>query len=90
MTVSPHRVADELAWRDGALVFEGEPLSEAVAEVGRYTSERIVLSGPRVGSLRISGRFRTGDVPGFFQALQAALPVRVSRASPETVYIAPR
>lgn len=90
MAVSPHQVADELAWRDGALVFEGEPLSEAVAEVGRYTSERIVLSGPRVGSLRISGRFRTDDVPGFFQALQAALPVRVSRASPQTVYIAPR
>jgi len=90
MAVSPHQVADELAWRDGALVFEREPLSQAVAEVGRYTSERIVLTGPQVASLRISGRFRTDDVPGFFQALQAALPVRVSRASPRVVYIAPR
>ena len=90
MAVSPHQVADELAWRDGALVFEGEPLSQAVAEVGRYTSQRIVLTGSNVASLRISGRFRTDDVPGFFQALQAALPVRVSRASPQLVYIAPR
>jgi transmembrane sensor len=90
MTVSPHQVADELAWRDGALVFEGEPLSQAVAEVGRYTSQRIVLTGSKVAALRISGRFRTDDVPGFFQALQAALPVRVSRASPQLVYIAPR
>lgn len=90
MAVSPHQVADDLAWRDGALVFEGEPLSEAVAEVGRYTSEQIVLTGPKVASLRISGRFRIGDVPGFFQALQAALPVRVSRANPQLVYIAPR
>ncbi|HZT03425.1 MAG TPA: FecR domain-containing protein [Steroidobacteraceae bacterium] len=90
MAVSPHQVADELAWRDGALVFEGEPLSEAVAEVARYTSERIVLTGPKVGTLRVSGRFRIGDVPGFFQALQAALPVRVNRANPQLVYIAPR
>jgi transmembrane sensor len=90
IAVSPHQVADELAWRDGALVFEGEPLSQAVAEVGRYTRQRIVLSGPKVAGLRISGRFRTDDVPGFFQALQAALPVQVSRASPQLVYIAPR
>ena len=90
MPVSPQQIADDLAWRSGALVFEGEPLSQAIAEVGRYTRARIVLAGPQIASLRISGRFRTDDVPGFFQALQAALPVRVSQASPDLVYIAPR
>ncbi len=88
--VSPRQIADDLAWREGALVFEGEPLSKALAEVRRYTRARIVLARPEVGSLHISGRFRTNDVPGFFQALQAALPVRVSRPEPGTVYIAPR
>jgi transmembrane sensor len=90
MSVSPRQIADDLAWREGALVFEGEPLSQALAEVGRYTPARIVLVGPGVGSLPISGRFRTDDVPGFFQALQAALPVRVSRPEPGVVDIAPR
>jgi transmembrane sensor len=88
--VSPRQIADDLAWREGALVFEGEPLSEALAEVGRYTRAHIVLTQPEVGFLHISGRFRTDDVPGFFQALQAALPVRVSRPEPGMVYIAPR
>lgn len=90
MAVSPRKVADDLAWREGALVFEGEPLSQALAEVGRYTRARIVLTGPNVGSLHISGRFRTDDVSGFFQALQAALPIRVSRPEPGLVYIAAR
>jgi transmembrane sensor len=90
MPVTPRQIADELAWREGSLVFEGEPLSQALAEVGRYTRERIVLTGPEVASLRISGRFRTDDVPGFFQALQAALPVRVSQPAPGVVYVAPR
>ena len=90
LPVSPRQIADELAWRKGALVFQGEPLSRAIAEVGRYTRARIVLAGPDVASLRISGRFRTDDVPGFFQALQAALPVKVSRPEPELVYIAAR
>jgi transmembrane sensor len=90
MTVSSRQIADELAWRQGALVFASEPLSQAIAEVNRYTRTRIVLRGPRVAALRVSGRFRTDDVPGFLQALQEALPVRVSRAGPALVYIAPR
>ncbi|MBW4051554.1 MAG: DUF4880 domain-containing protein [Proteobacteria bacterium] len=90
LSVSPRQVADALAWREGALVFKGEPLSQAIAEVGRYTDARIVLEGPQVASLRISGRFRTKDVHGFFQALQAALPVRVSQPQPGIVDIMPR
>ena len=90
MSVSPRQVADDLAWREGALVFDGEPLSRALEEVGRYTSVRIVLTGPQVASLHISGRFRTDDVQGFFRALQAALPVRVSQPEPGLVYIASR
>ena len=89
-SVSPQQVADDLAWRDGALVFDGQPLSAALAEVARYTRARIVLTGPKVASLHISGRFRTDDVPGFFRALEAALPVRVSRPEPGLVYIAAR
>jgi len=90
MSVSPRQVADDLAWREGALVFQGEPLSQALTEVGRYTSTRIVLTGSDIAALPISGRFRTDDLPGFFQALQAALPVRVSYPEPGLVYITPR
>jgi transmembrane sensor len=89
MTVSPQQIDDELAWREGALVFAGEPLSQAIPEVERYTRARIVLTGPAVGSLRVSGRFRTNDVAGFFQALQEALPVRVTR-TPGLVTISAR
>jgi transmembrane sensor len=89
-SVSPRQIADDLAWRDGAVVFEGEPLSQALAEVGRYTRAHVVLAEPQVASLRISGRFRTNDVPGFFRALQEALPVRVTQPQPGVFYIEPR
>ena len=88
--VSPRQIADDLAWREGAVVFEGAPLSQALAEVGRYTRADVVLAEPDVASLRISGRFRTNDVPGFFRALQAALPVRVRQPKPGVFYIEPR
>lgn len=89
-SVSPRQIANDLAWRDGAVVFEGEPLSQALAEVGRYTRAHVVLAEPHIASLRISGRFRTNDVPGFFRALQEALPVRVSQPQPGVFYIEPR
>lgn len=88
-SVSPRQIADDLAWREGAVVFEGEPLSQALAEVGRYTRAHVVAE-PQVDALRISGRFRTDDVPGFFRALQAALPVRVSQPKPGVFSIEPR
>jgi len=89
-SVSPRQIADDLAWREGAVVFEGAPLSQALAEVGRYTRAHVVLAEPQVASLRISGRFRTNDVAGFFRALQAALPVRVRQPKPGVFYIEPR
>jgi transmembrane sensor len=90
VSVTPRQIADDLAWRQGALVFEGEPLSQALSEVARYTPVRIVLTGPKVASMPISGRFRTDDVSGFCQALQAALPVRVTRPQPGLIAIEPR
>ena len=34
LAMSPRQIADELAWRDGALVFSGEPLSRASTRSG--------------------------------------------------------
>src|SRR5882757_1190801 len=88
--VSTHRLSSVLAWREGAVVFEGEALADAIAEIGRYTDARIIISDPQVAGLRVGGRFRTGDVQEFFDALQAALPVSIRHASNGLIYIDPR
>jgi transmembrane sensor len=79
-----------LAWRDGAVVFDGESLSDAIAEIGRYTDERIIVSDPQVAALRVGGRYRTGDVQAFFDALQTAFPVSIRHGSNGVVFIDPR
>jgi transmembrane sensor len=85
--VSTHRLSSVLAWRDGAVVFDGETLSDAIAEIGRYTDERIIVSDPQVAALRVGGRYRTGDVQAFFDALQTAFPVSIRRGSNGVMYI---
>jgi transmembrane sensor len=88
--VGAQQLSSELAWREGAIVFDGESLAAAVVEIGRYTDSRIVISNASVGALRVGGRFRTDDVQGFFDGLQAALPVVVRRTPDGLVYIDPR
>lgn len=85
--ISAAQLSSELAWREGAIIFAGEPLSEAIAEIERYTDARIVVRDPRVAALPVGGRFRTDDVQGFFDALQTALPVAIQRSSDGSVYI---
>jgi transmembrane sensor len=88
--ISAQQLSSELAWREGAIIFDGEPLSEAIAEIERYTDARIVISDPQIAGLRVGGRFRTGDVQEFFDALQAALPVSIRHTDAGLVFIDPR
>jgi transmembrane sensor len=88
--VTAQQLSSELAWREGAIIFDGEPLSEAIAEIERYTDARIVISDPQIAGLRVGGRFRTGDVQEFFDALQTALPVSVRHTDAGLVFIDPR
>jgi transmembrane sensor len=88
--VSSQQLSSELAWRDGAIVFDEALLSEAVREIERYTDARIVVSDSRVAALRVGGRFRTDDVQGFLDGLQTALPVTIRRSADGLVYVDPR
>jgi transmembrane sensor len=90
MPVSAQQLSSELAWREGAIIFDGEPLSEAIAEIERYTDARIIVSDPQIAALRVGGRFRTGDLQEFFDALQTALPVSIRHTTPGVVFIDPR
>jgi transmembrane sensor len=88
--ISAQQLSSELAWREGAIIFDAEPLSEAIAEIERYTDARIIVSDPQIAALRVGGRFRTGDVQEFFDALQTALPVSIRHTTPGVVFIDPR
>ncbi|HEX4153806.1 MAG TPA: FecR domain-containing protein [Steroidobacteraceae bacterium] len=88
--VTPEQLSSEMAWREGAIIFDGQPLADAIAEIERYTDARIVVSDPATAALRVGGRFRTDNVQEFFQGLESALPVSIRRAADGVIYIDPR
>lgn len=77
-------------WRSGSLTFDNRPLSEIVDELNRYSPRKIRIASPQVAATPMSGRFRTGDVGGFVDALAAYGAARVqSGHGGEIVLVAP-
>ena len=67
----PH-VDQVMAWRRNQAVFDDVLLSDAVAEMNRYSRQPVVLVGDESSKgLRISGLFRTGDNVAFARAVAA-------------------
>lgn len=78
-----------LAWRNGMLVFDGQTLAEAIGEFSRYSNERIVLTDPSLGRLRIGGFFPAGDTDALADALRGNFGLDVRRDADGSIRIGP-
>ncbi|MCG8506262.1 MAG: FecR domain-containing protein [Sphingomonadales bacterium] len=67
----------KLAWRDGALIFSGETLEEALAEIGRYTDKELIITDDSVAKMRIGGHYKTDDIDALLSALSAGFGLKV-------------
>lgn len=76
-----------LSWRDGDLIFRGEPLSEAIAEVSRYTQLDFVIADERLKAVRVAGLFKAGDVAGFLSSLGANFEIAYEYADDEIILL---
>ncbi|MEL1263058.1 FecR family protein [Pseudoxanthomonas putridarboris] len=81
-------VALVMGWMSGRLELRDVPLSEAVGEANRYSARKIRIGDPEIGSIAVSGSFRTGDVDSLANALSAAFPVRARFSDKEVVLLA--
>ena len=75
------------AWRDDAMVFDGQTLGVAVEEYNRYLPSKIDIIDPELAGLRIGGRFSTRDPRDFLETLRTSFGVHVSTASNGTVLL---
>src|SRR5262249_54877187 len=72
----PEAVNRELAWREGQIAFEAEPLASAAAAFARYSPTRIVIEDPVVAHKEITGLFTANDPVGFARAAAVSLKLK--------------
>jgi len=86
-TLAPEDIEVRLSWRDGNLIFRGEALGKAVAEISRYTQVEFVFMDDDLQKVRIAGLFKAGDVTGFLAALQANFDIAYERIDDDRILL---
>lgn len=76
---------DALAWQNGMIVFQGDPLVDALGEVSRYSDARFELADESIGEMRVAGVFQIKDVDGFVESLRANLGIGTKPLSDGTL-----
>lgn len=77
------------AWRRGQVILDDTPLAEAISEMNRYNSRRLVLDSAAVEHVLINGLFQVGDSLSFAHAVAHSYGLRVTERANEIVLSAP-
>ena len=75
------KLASDLAWQQGNLIFRGESLFDAMQEVSRYTHYQFDFGDEDTKSLQIAGFFKTSDISGLLAALESNFNVVFKKIS---------
>ena len=86
--VDPVEVAARLSWRQGNLIFRGESLAEAMAEISRYTNITFELSDDeQLQEVQVAGMFKTGDVTGLLEVLSNNFKISYKRVGTDRIVL---
>ena len=80
---SGEKVEGALSWRTGMLTFDQKPLPAIVAEFNRYNARKLVIDGPSVGTMRITGTFPSDRPDAFARLLRDAYGLEVDDTAGE-------
>ena len=86
--VDPVEIAASLSWRSGKLIFRGEPLAEAMAEISRYTDIKFELADDdQLKQIAVAGMFKTGDVTGLLEVLSHNFNISYEKVSDDKIIL---
>lgn len=72
--VDPVRV---LGWRQGLLIFRNTPLAEAIEDINRYRSARIILTDRALAHRPVNGMFHTDQIENAVVQIQQLMHINV-------------
>ena len=70
---------NSLAWRNGKLVLDNLPLTDALPLINRYLDRPVMLADNSTGALRIGGIYNLNEVKNLVPSLPKVLPVYLTQ-----------
>jgi len=83
--VSLVQVQRDLAWQQGMLIFEGEPLAEALKEISRYSNTHFEIIDDELAQLIIAGYFKADDIDGLLKSLSLNFNIYYQKTSTNSI-----
>jgi transmembrane sensor len=77
----------KLSWREGNLIFHGEPLADALGEIERYTRVTFVIRDEELRAVRVAGLFKAGDVDGLLATLRENFNISYERVGAQKIVL---
>ena len=74
-------------WTDGRIVFRDTPMAEAVSEVNRYLTDKVVLEPGALDGEPVNGVFRTGDREAFVSTASAVFGLKATAQADGSVLL---
>jgi len=85
--VSLDQVQRDLAWQQGMLIFNGEPLSKALLEISRYTSSKFEILDPQLSDFKVAGYFKANDIDGLLASLHSNFNIVFTKDDNNTILL---
>jgi transmembrane sensor len=87
--LAPTQLKRSVAWRDGSLYFEDQPLGAVIDEMSRYSTVKIEVGDPSLRELPIGGTFRASPngVEALLSMLHEGLGLTLTRQGEERVRV---
>lgn len=86
-SLPPHEMRKRTAWQTGVMIFEKEPLDDAVHEIERYSTTHFAFASDELRGIRLSGEFGTGDVEGVLRHLYQRFKIDARRKADGTIVL---
>lgn len=80
-------VETALSWQSGQAVFHNATLAAVIAHMNRYDQTKFALVDADLGSLRVSGTFKTGNAVAFADILTRFLKIRADYSRPGLILL---
>ncbi|WP_421934286.1 FecR family protein [Phenylobacterium sp.] len=80
-------VAAATSWTTGRITFHAVPLTAAIAEINRYSAQKIELDAADVGAIPVTGVFDSGDTDAFVAAVSDLHGLRATRQADGAIHL---
>jgi len=75
-----------IAWQDGRLIFADQPFPQVLAELSRYHEVTFIIDDPKLQNLKISGTFKSANLPLLLKTLEAGFPLSINAADKQHIH----